>query len=94
MPYNTKEKKNANQKKRMLRAIAYAKEQLRPCDVCGLDDHRVMHWHHRDPSTKSLEVSKMVHRGYAPKIIQAEIDKCACLCANCHAILHYDERNT
>src|ERR1035437_6332446 len=58
------------------------------CEICGysrcLD---ALVFHHRDPALKSFEVSKasMNRRWDA---ILAEAQKCALLCANCHAETH------
>lgn len=61
------------------------------CISCGNSDHRVLEFHHRDPSQKEREVSLMMDHSWAN--VEAEIAKCDCLCANCHRILHYEERN-
>lgn len=60
-----------------------------------------MEFHHKDPSTKEMELSRRMRVGglskintiddlkkYAPEII-AELDKCLLLCGNCHAHLEY-----
>lgn len=57
------------------------------CSICGFSDSRALVFHHRDPSTKSDCVSRMVRTAGIARI-KAEIDKCDVLCANCHAILH------
>jgi len=59
------------------------------CEVCGYDDYRALCFHHRDPDTKSFELSQGPNRTY--EAIDAEIDKCAILCSNCHEIHHYEE---
>lgn len=61
------------------------------CLHCGNDDHRVIEFHHRDPSKKEGAISAMLSHSW-PKI-KREIDKCDALCANCHRILHYELRN-
>lgn len=61
------------------------------CISCGNNDHRVLEFHHRDPTKKEREVSLMM--GHAWAKVEEEIAKCDCLCANCHRILHYEERN-
>jgi hypothetical protein len=62
------------------------------CKECGLTDHRVLDFHHRDPKEKLFEVSKKASGGYSPKTILKEIKKCDVLCANCHRILTYEKR--
>lgn len=60
------------------------------CKACGLHDHRVLEFHHRDPSAKEKAVTTMMYN--SREKIEAEIAKCDVLCANCHRILHYEER--
>ena len=56
------------------------------CEKCGVDDHRVIEFHHvRD---KDKEVSRMVSIGLSWKRIEDEIKKCIPLCCNCHRIEH------
>ena len=62
------------------------------CSSCGCKDHRVLEFHHRDPGTKKENISKMVIDGFGREKILKEIDKCDVLCANCHRILHYEQR--
>ena len=63
-------------------------ELMTPCVDCGAFDLRFMDWHHLDSSVKTKEVSWMI-RDFAPwEAIKAEIEKCICLCANCHRIRH------
>ena len=58
------------------------------CKFCGLDDHRVIDFHHL--KDKTLEVSTMVGCGYSWKTVLKEIDKCIPICSNCHRIEHYE----
>jgi len=54
------------------------------CIKCSETYIRSLDFHHRDPSTKKMEVSQMVAHGYSKKSILEEIAKCDCLCSNCH----------
>jgi hypothetical protein len=45
-----------------------------------------MQFHHRDPSTKSFQVSSG-NRSWARTLAEAE--KCEMICANCHAEEHW-----
>ena len=65
-----------------------------PCKACGVDDARVLQFHHRDPKRKEMMISTMVSRGLSLVSIDLEIEKCDVLCANCHAIHHHDERRS
>ena len=57
----------------------------KPCVVCGEDDIIVIDFHHIDPKEKSFTIGR---NGYSKEKIKEEIDKCACLCANCHRRVH------
>lgn len=56
----------------------------------------VMHFDHRDASTKVTEVSRMITRPniYTEEDILAEIAKCDLVCANCHAIRTFGKRKS
>lgn len=62
------------------------------CKRCGESDSIVLEWHHKDPSQKDMGVSDMLQRR-GKKTILEEIEKCICLCANCHRRLHHELRN-
>lgn len=58
------------------------------CSKCGYaEDPQKLHFHHRDPSTKVLKVSRMLH-AYSMKAVWEEVAKCDLLCANCHKSAH------
>lgn len=59
------------------------------CSECGLQDHRVMEFHHL--KDKKHSIGSMVNQGYCWESIKKEIYKCIPLCSNCHRIKHYDE---
>lgn len=63
------------------------------CQSCGNNDFRVLDLHHVDRKTKETEVSNLVQRGRSIESILKEIEKCICLCSNCHRIEHWEERN-
>ena len=46
-------------------------------------------FHHLDPSTKTKEVAKMESFSFSNIIV--EINKCVCLCRNCHAEVHHGD---
>ncbi|MCA9900172.1 MAG: HNH endonuclease [Ardenticatenaceae bacterium] len=54
-----------------------------PCIECGEADPAVLEFDHVRGEKRS-EVTKLMRDGYTLKIIQAEIEKCVVLCANCH----------
>jgi hypothetical protein len=60
------------------------------CELCGNSDFRVLDFHHlRD---KKSEVSLLISNS-SIGTIKKEMEKCRILCANCHRILHYNERD-
>jgi hypothetical protein len=50
-----------------------------------------LHFHHTNPNEKDFNISKGC--GKALKIVFEELDKCMCLCNNCHAEVHEELRN-
>ncbi len=66
------------------------KESL-TCGKCGESHPATRQFHHLDPQQKEFNLSEAVRRGFSIETIQKEIGKCAVLCANCHAKLHYEE---
>lgn len=59
---------------------------------CGQNHPATLQFHHRDAGQKVMDVAVMIRRGWSVEKIKEEIEKCDILCANCHAILHYQER--
>lgn len=59
------------------------------CKTCGESHPACLHFHHKDSSSKSGNISDMVRRMLSKKTILDEIAKCEVLCANCHAKLHF-----
>lgn len=58
-----------------------------PCKKCGEDRLWVIDFHHKDPSTKEFNI--MQERTRKKEEIVLEVEKCICLCRNCHAEFHY-----
>jgi hypothetical protein len=69
-----------------------AKSLLYPCEHCGEFHEAIMDWHHIDPVTKDKTVSRLLAGKFALKRVLTEIEKCICLCSNCHRKLHYFEK--
>jgi len=62
------------------------------CKRCGNSDFRVLDFHHLDKDGKEGSLGKAVSENWSKKRILQEIAKCEVLCANCHRILHWEER--
>lgn len=57
------------------------------CVNCGYNKYSgALDFHHIDPTTKDFTISDL--RTYSWEKIKIELDKCICLCKNCHAELH------
>lgn len=56
-----------------------------PCIICGETDPICIDWHHVNPNDKSFQVS---YGNHSRDSILKEIQKCVCLCANCHRKVH------
>ena len=63
------------------------------CVHCGNTDIRVLDFHHRDKSSKEITIATIAQRGWSNEHILRELEKCEVLCANCHRIYHWEERN-
>ena len=82
------ERKYKNQQARRLRDKDWLYQQKKPCAKCGENRPYAIDFHHINPSEKSFQISGMV-REKSRESILAEIQKCVCLCKNCHAEFHY-----
>lgn len=56
------------------------------CAKCGCGERYVLTFHHIDHRTKSFEISGSHRR---EEEIVKELEKCICLCYNCHHTFHY-----
>ena len=72
--------------------FAEMKSKLR-CKECGQDHPATLQFHHRDRSEKEIDISQAIGRNWSLKKIEKEIKKCTVLCANCHFILHWNEKH-
>lgn len=91
--YKNKAKKQAWQTKRRLelrKMMRELKAKLR-CSRCGESHPACLEFHHRKGTKKEMNISDMLTKGWGPKKIQEEINKCDVLCSNCHKKEHYEE---
>lgn len=61
------------------------------CAKCGESRGYVLDYHHIDPSIKSNDIARMTSSKYQLDEVFKEIEKCVCLCSNCHREFHYLE---
>lgn len=62
----------------------------RICKICGENHPACLDFHHRDPNTKSFDISHAISIGMSDELIGIEIAKCDVLCRNCHTKLHWE----
>lgn len=63
-----------------------------PCAKCGENRIRCLSFHHVNPNEKDFTIGKI--RKSSRDIIAQEIEKCVCLCLNCHHEFHYLNNST
>ena len=81
-----------NRRREELRIWWRELKSTKSCVRCGERHPACLHFHHRDPSSKDIDLGSVLHRNWSKERILKEIAKCDVLCANCHFKLHYDER--
>lgn len=61
------------------------------CNRCGFDHVAALEFHHTNPAEKDFLLSVAVSH-YSLDRIKVEVEKCEIVCANCHRIHHFEER--
>lgn len=61
------------------------------CAKCGDTRGYVLDYHHIDKTQKENTIARMISNRYTLDKIYQEIEKCICLCANCHREFHHFE---
>lgn len=56
------------------------------CLICGEAEPVCLDFHHKDPNEKDFTIGK--HRNKSKENLIKEIEKCVCVCANCHRKIH------
>lgn len=62
------------------------------CADCGTKDARVLDFHHTNKEDKSYTIGEEIGKGKSNSTLMLEVEKCIVLCANCHRIRHYKEK--
>ncbi len=77
-------------KDRLRKKIWEIKQEI-GCEVCGYNDNPVaLQFDHIDQSTKEFTIARAVSGSFGWQRIEAEIEKCRVLCANCHAVFTHE----
>jgi len=91
-----KNKKHARAKvverKKMLHKWFQEYRETLSCNSCPEPRWYVLDFHHKDPTTKEINLAHAITNGWSKKRILNEVAKCDVLCANCHRELHHLER--
>lgn len=56
------------------------------CSLCSETEMACMDFHHKDPAEKEYSLSAMV--SFSWPVIEKELQKCICVCKNCHSKIH------
>lgn len=87
-----KRREKLNARRRELKKDWDVYKNTLKCSKCGFDHPAALDFHHENPKEKTGSVNKFVSNGQFRKAYE-EILKCVVLCANCHRIHHYEEKN-
>ena len=86
--------KERDRKRRTLMREWYAELKTNyKCIECGEDHPACLTFHHRDPNEKDCSIAHMMSCRRSKKAILEEIEKCDCLCSNCHLKLHWEDQS-
>jgi len=73
---------------------------IKGCKRCGFNKHHAsLHFHHKNPVKKSFQIGteagKMGFGRYSKSKLRLkkEMGKCEVLCANCHAMVTFEEKH-
>lgn len=66
-------------------------KKQKTCVKCGESRFYLLDFHHIEPTTKVNTVARLSAHS-SPKAVYDEIEKCICLCANCHREFHWFQK--
>ena len=58
------------------------------CFFCDEKDQCCLSAHHLDPKVKDFGIGTAIGNKISPKKLLAELQKCICVCENCHRKIH------
>lgn len=76
----------AQQTRRQKRVKDWLYDMKKPCIICGESEPVCIDFHHKDPNEKEFTIGK--HQSRSKEWLIKEINKCVCLCSNCHRKVH------
>ncbi|MHB8597334.1 MAG: hypothetical protein ACYDER_11050 [Ktedonobacteraceae bacterium] len=87
-----RQEKRTQERQDMVSYYRQYKASLR-CMKCGENDPACLNFHHRNKHEKTHNVSYYIYLYPNLKKFMQEVEKCDVLCANCHFIEHWQERD-
>lgn len=81
-----------NEMNRYYEKQAFIDGMKTPCVKCGENRIRCISFHHINPKEKDFTIGTLRKSNFNK--IKSEIDKCICLCLNCHHEFHYLNNST
>jgi hypothetical protein len=85
-----KQVRNGERKRKESASALVEAFRINGCARCPEKTSCCLVAHHVDPSKKEGSISRMLRKMKSDKLA-AELAKCVCLCANCHAKVHAGE---
>ena len=80
--------KNNEVKYKKQRSRVMDEFRVNGCSICGEKEHCCLEAHHLFPEEKNDNIGTMLANRVSVAKLNKELDKCVCLCSNCHRKLH------
>lgn len=84
--YGEKSRKRVSERVAANRLIITTLKRSLGCKLCPENEPVCLEFHHLDPTKKDIGIANYMATNIS-KILQ-EIEKCVCLCSNCHKKVH------
>lgn len=75
------------EKDRYYKKRVFVDSRKTPCLKCGENRIRCISFHHINPNEKEFTIGQFLKSDF--DVIENEINKCVCLCLNCHHEFHF-----